>query len=466
VEKRRSNDSMNGKLELTPSENSKEGWFNLGCQLASKSQLIEAERAIKIALDINEVFPKAWAILSAIYLALGRETDAEKAGKMAISQCVELKMTWPKLRNVILSHGIKEGFNWKSPKRVLFDDEAISLWGDALVILGKTPIQETAKQDRLEEKESIEKNKDIEHDKTIERVIEKTHREREALPSISSRKVEGLTSIVSEKPQPELEEKSQRTEAAQSKPKRQALPTFSSKSVVDVTKSYDEQPIVVETKTKETSAVAETSNTASSWFRTAELHLKKGNWEESEKAFKKGLALEPENSEAWTHVGDLLMKRGDYKDAEDALRVATKNSYKNVNAWYLLGVCLQQQNKWDEALIVLKTASNLDQNRDDIWLKQGESEFHTGQYQDAARSFLRTLRISPENRDAMFYLAMCMERRGNRQHALSLYIKLLNIGDLSADMLERIAGSFERLNRPMEAREARRRAALARKADS
>jgi tetratricopeptide (TPR) repeat protein len=136
VEKRRSNDSMNGKPELTPSEDSKEGWFNLGCQLASKSQLIEAERAIKIALDINEVFPKAWAILSAIYLALGRETDAEKAGKMAISQCVELKMTWPKLRNVILSHGIKEGFNWKSPKRVLFDDEAISLWGDALVILG------------------------------------------------------------------------------------------------------------------------------------------------------------------------------------------------------------------------------------------------------------------------------------------------------------------------------------------
>jgi cytochrome c-type biogenesis protein CcmH/NrfG len=458
VEKRWS-DSTNETQELTPSENTIEGWFQLACQLASKSRLIEAERAMEITLEMNSNLPKAWAILSAIYLSLGRETDAEKAGKMAIAQCAELKMTWPKLRNVILSHGIKKGTDWRSPRRVLLDEEATSLWEDALVILGNTMVQESEKPSHLEETEPLEKKESIEPVREVKQVIEETHKERERLPSISSRKIEGLTIFESTSTQPEMDEKVLKIEEVQSESKRLALPTFSSKK-------YNAQTTSEENKSKEIPVVTKTPESATSWFRVAEFHLKKANWEEAEKAYRRGLALEPENSEAWTQIGSLLMKKGNYKEAEDALRVATKHSYKNANAWYLLGICLQEQNNWNEALIVLKTACNVDQNRADIWLRLGMSEFHIGQYQDAARSFLRTLRISPENRDGMFYLAMCMERRGNRQHALSLYIKLLNIGDLPADMLERIAGSFERLNRPGEAREARRRAVLARKGGS
>jgi len=466
VEKRRSIDSRNESQGLAPSEDSFDGWFRLACQLAAKSQLIEAERAMIVALDINENFSKAWVILSAIYLSLGRETDAEKAGKKAIAQCFELKITWPKLRSTILSFGLKQGADWKSPRRVLLGEEATSSWGDVLATLEKSVIEETQKPSLEEETKPIETKDDLEPDRTVVQIPEEPRKERHVLPSISSKKVEGLTKLEIKKLRPELEEEDEKIGETPSESKRQALPTFSSKKVVDMTKKYDEQVTVEETKTKEAPPVIKEPESASSWFHAAEFHLRKANWDEAEKAYRRGLALEPENSEAWTQIGNLLMKKGNFKEAEDALRVATKHSYKNANAWYLLGVCLQQQNNWNEALVILKTASNLDQNRAVIWLKLGESEFHIGQYQDAARSFLRTLRISPDHRDAMFYLAMCMERRGNRQHALSLFIKLLNIGDLPADMLERIAGAFERLNRPAEAREARRRAALVRKMGS
>ncbi|MDH4215036.1 MAG: tetratricopeptide repeat protein, partial [Candidatus Thorarchaeota archaeon] len=279
-------------------------------------------------------------------------------------------------------------------------------------------------------------------------------------------KVEGLTKLEIEKLKPEIKEEARRIEETPTESKRQALPTFSSKKVVDVTEKYDEQKAAKETIVKDTPSVSRESESASSCFSSAAFHLRKGNWDEAEKAYVRGLALEPENSEAWIHLGSLLLKKNKFKEAENALRVATKHSSNNANAWYLLGVCLQKQENWNDALNVLRTAKNLNQAKADIWQALGESEFHMGQYQDAARSFLRTLRISPEHKDAMFYLALCMERRGNRQHALSLFIKLLNTGDLSASMLEKIAGAFERLNRPAEAREARRRAALARKIGS
>ena len=464
--KRRSNISRDESQGLTPSEDSFDGWFKLACQLASNSQLVEAERAMIIALDLNAVHPKAWAILSAIYLSLGRETDAEKAGKKAIAHCLELKTTWPKLRSIILSNGIKKGADWKSPRRVLLNSDAISTWRDTLAILGKTIAEETEKTLQQEKTESTKENEHIEPEKDEIQTKQEPFKERAVLPLISSKKVEGLTKLEIEKLKPEIKEEARRIEETPTESKRQALPTFSSKKVVDVTEKYDEQKAAKETIVKDTPLVSRESESASSCFSSAAFHLSKGNWDEAEKAYVRGLALEPENSEAWIHLGSLLLKKNKFKEAENALRVATKHSSNNANAWYLLGVCLQKQENWNDALIVLRTAKNLNQTKADIWQALGESEFHMGQYQDAARSFLRTLRISPEHKDAMFYLALCMERRGNRQHALSLFIKLLNTGDLSASMLEKIAGAFERLNRPAEAREARRRAALARKIGS
>ncbi len=67
--------------ELTPTEDSAEGWFRLACQHASEGRLAEAERAMIIALEKPEQSPIAWAILAAILLAQSKEADAEKAEK-------------------------------------------------------------------------------------------------------------------------------------------------------------------------------------------------------------------------------------------------------------------------------------------------------------------------------------------------------------------------------------------------
>ena len=384
MEQERSAISETNLTDLTPEDDSAKGWFKLACFLASKGKAAEAERALKIALDLQFEFPFAWAILSAVLLSKGSETDAEQAGKNAISQCAGLKMTWPKMRTIIISNAIIRGASWKDPRRVVIEAVTSSKWGNLLSILSKASQQELDEITTFEE-EPIKKNE--------------------------SSKFEQLLDGTSEE-----------------------------SDIVDGSSEQDD-PLV--------------------WFLAAETFLKQGNLVEAEKAFLGGLQIDPNNGDAWLRVSSLFMGKHKYDEAIDALEIATKQMPTNSAAWYQLGYCFQKLNKWKLAIQPIRNAIKLEQNNPDYWMLLGLSEFHLGLFQESAKNLLRTLRISPNHKDALFYLAMCMERRGNRKHALSLYLKLLNLGRLPPGMFERMAGAFERLNRPSEARESRRRAGVA-----
>jgi len=377
VEQERSAISETNLTDLTPEDDSAKGWFKLACFLASKGKAAEAEHALKIVLDLQDVFPIAWAILSAILLSNGSETDAEQAGKKAISQCAGLKMTWPKMRTIIISNAIVRGASWKDPRKVVIEAVTSSEWGNLLSILSK------ASQQELDEIKSFEE------------------------------------------------------------------------SQIKKEESSNLEPLVDESSEQDDPSV---------WFLAAESFLKQGNLADAEKAFRGGLQIDPDNGDAWLSVSSLLMGKHKYDEALDALENATKQLPRKSAAWFQLAYCFQKLSRWKQAIQPIRNAINLERNNPDYWMVLGLSEFHLGKYQDSAKSLLRTLRISPDHKDALFYLAMCMERRGNRKHALSLYIKLLNLGSLPFGMLERMAGAFERIDRPGEAREARRLAGIARNA--
>ncbi|MBN2228515.1 MAG: tetratricopeptide repeat protein [Candidatus Thorarchaeota archaeon] len=458
---------MKSEEQLTPSEDTPAAWFQMGSRLASEGRLVEAERAIKIAVDMQEQFPIAWAILCAILLSQGKETDAEKAGKKAISQCSELKMTWPIFRSIILKHAIRKGANWKIPKRISIDEEGLSKWGETLAIFSK------AVTDEIETVKAPAIKPDIEKEKPEEKTIDtptppSVKLEREKLPSYSSRTVEGLTKLMDRKLKTTKSTQVTSPDERDEKTKQSELPTYSSRKVVDVTEKYYEE---LESPEESSSSSPEwtpvtpgQSQTSEAWYSAAEVHLRQGRFDQSEQSLLRGLSMDPKNGKAWLRLGSLLMRRKNYQDAQEAFEKATQFLNRNVEALSALGDCLQEQHKWREAFQVLSKAAIIEQNRPDIYLKIGISEYNLGLYQDASRSFLRVLRIAPSQKDAMFYLAQCMEKQGNRKHALSLYIKLMNLGNLSSEMYEKMSGAFERLGRQYEARESRRQAVLARQA--
>lgn len=378
-----------------PEEDTAAGWFLLGCSFATKSKLLEAERALKIAVDMQEDYSFAWSILSAVLLAQGRETDAEKAGKMALEQCPDLKMTWPKLRSIITSQAIQKGKDWKSPRKVRIDATDTTDWG---LIIKKLAVTIEESLDKIES-----------HDE-----------EEESSESLDTAVAMGMAN-------------NSKSESIESE--------------THIDKTDDKTP----------------QRSPEFWFSTARGHLNKREFDKAEKAFERGLVLDPENGDALLRVGTLLMKREVNDRAEEALRKAVKYSPESSEAWLQLGICLQAQDKWQESSEILKIASEKNPRNVEIWVKLGEADYYRSMYQDAARSFLRALRILPNHKFALFYLGRCMEYRGNGTHALRIYRKLMDLEPDDPEILEELSKSFHRLGEIQTANRAKTLAAYHRK---
>ncbi|TFG34472.1 tetratricopeptide repeat protein [Candidatus Thorarchaeota archaeon] len=413
----RKDSSKSMELSNLNNEDTASGWFKTACYLASRGKASEAEIAIEKALALEENYPIAWLILAAILISVGRETDAERAGKRAIEQCKKLKITWPKLRSLIISGAIRKGEDWKSPRRVVIEAALNNEWGNILSVIGEPHHQD------IDEITTIET-----HDKQEYEIIDDDIADTELvddvmMPEKKSIQPDKTGSIA---PQKYIQEVSAKMEASQ------------------------------------TSRPRDTSY-ARTWFTAAETHMRKRDYDEAERAYKKGLEFDPLSSEGWLKLGSLLILKRKYNEAEEVLRKATRQGPGNEKAWYLYGSCLQKLERWQDAIQPLKNAINFNENNEDYWMKLGLSQYNLGQYKEAAKCFLRTLKIFPNHHDAMFYLAQCMELRGNRNHAFSLYIQLLKSGEQRPEVLEKMAGAFDRLGAADKAREARRRAVIARR---
>ncbi len=437
----RSAGSQNKSDKLILENDSPEELLKVACYLASHGKQKEAEITIRRSLSKRDNNPIAWAILSAILLAQGRETDAEQAGKKAIAQCKGLKMTWPKMRSILFANGIIRGSSWKDPRRVVIEATATTEWGNLLLTLG------TASEQMLDEISSSQETLD---DKEESQSLTKSSKEYTPTRELELTEKKKYESAGKRFQKPEDREDEQEYEL---KSMREYQPTKKS----DIPeKMYDIS------EKKESEIIPPQVESPEMLFAAAEDLLKRGDVKKAEEALVKGLTVNPSNGDAWLSLSSLRIKRYKYDEALAALKNATDIMPSNSAAWYQLGYCYQKLNKWSEAIQPIKNAIKIDQNNADFWMALGLSEFHLGQIETSGRSLLRVLRIFPNHKNALFYLAMCMERQGNRKHALSLYLKLLNLAGLTHSMLLRMATAFDRLNRPREAREARRKAELVR----
>lgn len=381
-----SRDNRNAE-EPRPEKDTPKDWFNLGCSLIAGGKTAEAERALRIAVDMQENYPIAWAILSAVLLSQGHETDAEQAGKVALDQCKDLRMTWPKLRSVIFNHAIKRGKSWKSPKRISIDSSDGSEWSAVLQKLGESS------NVSLDDIKIAEEKKEL-----------------------SESEVQMATEVV-----PDVK--------------------FSQ----TISEISSDSPIREEVESKSAAAL----------FHTARFHLNAKEYDKAERAYMRGLTIDPENGDALLRVGILLMRREAYVEAEESLRHSLKVMPQNAEAWLQLGICLQEMERWAESFKTLIRAKEITPRNAEVWVKLGEADYYRSLYENAARSFLRALRIEPEHMDALFYLARCMEYRNNKNHALRIYRKLLNLNPEDPELLEELSKSFHRLGSPIEAQRAK-----------
>ncbi len=160
-------------------------------------------------------------------------------------------------------------------------------------------------------------------------------------------------------------------------------------------------------------------------------HLTLGNWlvklrkpEEAIEAFRRALALKPDDDIALGNLARLFLARGRKNDAEDALRVfetALARNPKNPQAWFQLAILSMDMGEADKARKSFVRAAEENPKMGAAWIGQGAIAFAAGALPDAEAMIRKGLELEPEVKGGRYNLARVLEARGRFAEAEAWY---------------------------------------------
>ena len=151
--------------------------------------------------------------------------------------------------------------------------------------------------------------------------------------------------------------------------------------------------------------------------------LEAGKIEPAIEKLESATALLHTNAQAFNYLGLACHQSGQTVRAEKAYQQALKLDHDLVIVHYNLG-CLLLEQKWRDKLELARnelTAFTLHQgNSADGWLKLGTAQLRLGELGAAEKSFSETLRLSPQNPEALNDLGVILLQR-NRPNDAAAY---------------------------------------------
>ena len=124
---------------------------------------------------------------------------------------------------------------------------------------------------------------------------------------------------------------------------------------------------------------------------------------EAEAAFKKAIAVEPDNEDAVTGLASVYSDRGDARSASDLLDKLTKKN-PSPRAYLNLASNYEQMKEYSLAADALKKAINLDPTHAEWNAQLAQYEALAGRYDEALQTYQDLAKASPQ--DATAYLGM------------------------------------------------------------
>jgi len=164
---------------------------------------------------------------------------------------------------------------------------------------------------------------------------------------------------------------------------------------------------------------------------------------------RKVISLAPDFARAHLALGKTLLQDGKVADAVSELQEATRLDPRSGEAHYQLGLALARTGKQQEATAEvqkgreLSAADERNQNAN-LDVSEGRSALEKGELQEAEAKFRHAIRLEPTSPSAQHYLAIVLEKEGDREGAIAAYQKAadLNPGDLSSKQsLNRLSAS-------------------------
>lgn len=176
-------------------------------------------------------------------------------------------------------------------------------------------------------------------------------------------------------------------------------------------------------------------------LRQAEKLVKKGQYHEAEKLFKRAIEIDPNHSGAKLKLAFVHVKQRRLRDAYDLCFPIAKAEPKNADAFAVLGATLLAAGKFREARAVFFSALRIDRKEALAWAGYGMLEFYENRILDSLANLQQAVFHDPEEPDYHFALAQVSARAEQYKEAADAYNRFLALSRNTDDeRRERIKG--------------------------
>ncbi len=164
-------------------------------------------------------------------------------------------------------------------------------------------------------------------------------------------------------------------------------------------------------------AMRDSLRSPSAYEREGIQALGSGDWEAAAAAFRRGIALAPENPSLRHRLGTALFMMGNEREGQAQFEEALRVSPEHAEAHYSLGLILEGSGRFEEALHRFSTAVRHEPSYVEARLRRARLLRRMGRPNEALPEYDRVIAADPRGAEAPFGYAMTLVRLGRYREA-------------------------------------------------
>lgn len=159
-------------------------------------------------------------------------------------------------------------------------------------------------------------------------------------------------------------------------------------------------------------------------------------------AWRKAIALAPNDAEPYFRLGDFERRQGRYPAAIAAYRAALATGFQHPGLWNNFGLALQQQGQIDEAIGAFEAATRLQPDMAPAHANLGDALHAQHRTAEAIAAYARACARAPNVARLWLNLGVCQYRAGALADARSSFERALALDPDAPDTLVNLAASL------------------------
>lgn len=171
-------------------------------------------------------------------------------------------------------------------------------------------------------------------------------------------------------------------------------------------------------------------------FKKAELELKRGNLEDTEKLLIQAISMNPSHLDSHAKLASIYMSQQSYGKAELIYRKLVIALPEEALFHSNLGMSLFAQKKYFDAKQSYEKALEIDDQRTGRYCSLSRIHFELGDYEDAILNIEKALQLDPDNVEYGLVLANYHKEVGNKEKAKDIVNNILEHFPESEDAKE------------------------------